>query len=147
MVVVRALKRRQSRCQVSVVHPREGNTFATGVENEVRNMMWTSLSRSHTQIGCDLLETLLRKLELIEIFRMSIHLRCIPPRICGKRALSDLVISLEFFVQRGRTIVRFAISLVAQRRHRLRNSSLCSLLWYERLHGLHVGPTRFPASK
>ena len=33
--------------------------------------------RSHTQIGCDLLETLLRKLELIEIFRMSIHLRCI----------------------------------------------------------------------
>ena len=36
MVVVRALKRRQSRCQVSVVHPREGNTFATGVENEVK---------------------------------------------------------------------------------------------------------------
>ena len=114
----------------------------------VDSKLFVSLKgRSHTQIGCDLLETLLRKLELIEIFRMSIHLRRISPRICGKRALSDLVISLEFFVQRGRTIVRFAISLVAQRRHRLRNSSLCSLLWYERLHGLHVGPTRFPASK
>ena len=36
MVVVRALKRRQSRCQVSVVHPREGNTFVTEVEKEVR---------------------------------------------------------------------------------------------------------------
>ena len=36
MVVVRALKRRQSKCQVSVVHPREGNTFVTKVEKEVR---------------------------------------------------------------------------------------------------------------
>ena len=54
--------------------------------------------RSHTQIGCNLLETLLRKLELIEIFRMSI--RGVSPSICGKRALSNLVISLEFFVQK-----------------------------------------------
>ena len=34
MVVVRALKRRQSRCQVSVVHPRQGNTFVTKVERK-----------------------------------------------------------------------------------------------------------------
>ena len=44
MVVVRALKRRQSRCQVSVVHPREGNTFVTEVEKEVRSMMLTPMS-------------------------------------------------------------------------------------------------------
>ena len=36
MVVVRALKRRQRRFQVSVVHPREGNTFVTEVEKEVK---------------------------------------------------------------------------------------------------------------
>ena len=47
----------------------------------------------------------------------------------------------------GGECFRFVISLVAQGRHRLRNSSFCSFLWYERLHGLHVGPMRFPASK
>ena len=36
MVVGRALKRRQSKCQASVVHPREGNTFVAKVEKEVR---------------------------------------------------------------------------------------------------------------
>ena len=43
----------------------------------VDSKLFVSLEGRSHQIGCDLLETLLRKLELIEIFRMSIHLRCI----------------------------------------------------------------------